>query len=741
MANKRDKILAIFIEESTEIIEQLETEIIALEDSPWDKSIINEIFRAVHTLKGNANSFNFTNLGGFVHYFEDLLDFFRDPNQALEDGLMDLFYEAYDIIKQVFEAESDGDKRKPDNYESVLNKIKSFLDKDNKSVKSIEPIVLDEVITKNEYHHDFYEDSDLKYFEVSHTTKVLNACSNGKKVYNIVMKFDNDLYLRGYNHILFFKLFSSIGDILLSLWSVNVPDIENFTSDDSYITRISLFLISDVPMEDVQDVFEFIAEDEEVGISVLDCNRFLEQDTKSEASEDLAQDFIDDNKEDNIESKQNVESSNSSNGNNGIEPPSNSNGNNNEEHPNNSEYNKISFTKSKSIRIESIKLDDLFDSIGELVIAQSYIDQNKQIRDLNNPEINQYLGMLNKITRLIQNKVMSLRMIPIRDTFFKMKRVTRDVSRKTGKEIELFLHGEETEIDKTMVDSLSEPLIHLIRNAIDHGIEDNSSKRLDHNKPFVGRVDLSAMHKGSNFIIEIKDDGRGIDFDKILEKAIEKGMATDNKEYTQHEIAQFLFLPGFSTAKEVTDVSGRGVGLDAVHQSIADIKGKVQVESELGVGSIFRIILPLTLAIIDGMSVRVEEQTFIIPTLAVVESFRAKDGEIQKAKGKGEFFNFRGEILPVLKLYDLLGLKQEQELNAEDSTLICIEHEKGRYILQVNELLGRQQVVIKPLNKQFKIQTISGAAIMGNGNIALILNIEGIRDWLDHTEGLNETNV
>jgi two-component system chemotaxis sensor kinase CheA len=398
---------------------------------------------------------------------------------------------------------------------------------------------------------------------------------------------------------------------------------------------------------------------------------------------------------------------------------------------NNSSNGSTAHSQAKTIRIESSKLDELFDSIGELVIAQSFIDQNEQIRGLNNLEINQYLSMLNKTTRLIQNKVMNLRMIPIRDTFMKMKRVSRDVSKKTNKEVELILSGEDTEIDKTMVDSLSEPLIHLIRNSIDHGIEETAQDRIDGGKVPIGKVFLSAMHKGSSFIIEIKDDGRGIDTTKILEKAIEKGIASSDESYTKEQILNFLLVAGFSTAATITDISGRGVGLDAVKQSIESIKGKLQIESTLGEGSVFRIILPLTLAIIDGLSVLVKDETFIIPTLSVVESFRAKKGDVQKAKGQGEFINFRGDILPVLKLGKLLGI-DDSELCVEETTLICIEHERGRYVLQVNELLGRQQVVIKSLSKRLaSIKEISGAAIMGSGEIALILNIEGVREWLD----------
>ncbi len=692
MSKVKDRIMQIFIEESSEIIQQLEKDLMLLEEKPSEKSIINEIFRGVHTLKGNANSFGFTKLGTFVHYFEDLLDFYRNPNHDLDKAIIQLIFDSYDIIKEVFEIEKEEIDELPQNYNEVLKQIKEVL-----KIDEAGEIILEEnkiqVVEKKHFHHNKFDIKEIELIENTTKEEIKGYINKNNYIYNIVMQFDNDLYIRGYNHTLFFKLFSNVGVVVKSFWYMdeNTPPLEIFDTEVSYIKKVSVYLSSQESIEEIQDVFEFIAQDDEVGVSIIDPKLFLE-DKLIETKKELASQSL------SLSTQNNNQSTN---------------------------------TSAKSIRVESSKLDELFDSIGELVIAQSFIDQNELIRSLNNLEINQYLGMLNKITRLIQNKVMNLRMIPIRDTFLKMKRVSRDVSNKTNKEVELVLSGEETEIDKTMVDSLSEPLIHIIRNSIDHGIEASKEDRIKANKDEIGKVHLSAMHKGSSFIIEIKDDGTGVNTKKILEKAIEKGIASADESYTKEEILNFLFYAGFSTATSITDVSGRGVGLDAVKRSIEAIKGKIQIESTLGVGTTFRIILPLTLAIIDGMSVRVKDEVFIIPTLSVVESFRAKKNDIQKVQGKGEFINFRGDILPIVKLAQLLEIDNEP-LNPEETTLICIEHEKGRYILQVNELLGRQQVVIKSLGKKLtSVKEISGAAIMGSGTIALILNVEGIREWLD----------
>lgn len=691
MIESKDRVIQIFIEESTEVIEQLESQLVILEEYPEDKSIINDIFRGVHTLKGNANSFGFFKLGGFVHYFEDLLDFYREPNNHLNSEVLQLVFDAYDIIQEVFEYEKEDRDEEPAGYHEVLNRIKNSLSNTKKEEQNEKSeVILDTLVQKQRFDHGTMCDPlEMNKMDEAILVKIKEQCAKDMQLFNVVMEFDSDIYLRGYNHTLFFKLFEEKGEVVQSFWYLDkdLPKIKEFNTDESYIKKISLYILSSLGIEEIEDVFEFIAEDNEVGVFLVDNNLQKEEKKEEEIPKET----------------------------NAVVAP------------------KVAHqtVQAKSIRIESVKLDELFDSIGELVIAQSFIDQNEKIRGLNDIEINQYLSMLNKTTRLIQKKVMNLRMVPIRDTFLKMKRVSRDVSKKTDKAIELVISGEETEIDKTMVDSLSEPLIHLIRNSIDHGIEENVEIRRSLGKSDIGIVNLDAMHKGSNFIIEIKDDGAGIDAKKILQKALSKGVASKEIEYTNEEIYNFLFAPGFSTAKEITDVSGRGVGLDVVKKAIEKLKGKIQVESEMGQGSTFRIILPLTLAIIDGLSVLVKNEIFIIPTLSVVESFRAGKGDIQKVRGKGEFINFRGEILPLIKLGELLEIDNEV-LHVEDTTLICIEHERGRYVLQVNELLGRQQVVIKSLSKKLaQVKEISGAAIMGSGDIALILNTEGVRDWLD----------
>jgi two-component system chemotaxis sensor kinase CheA len=315
-------------------------------------------------------------------------------------------------------------------------------------------------------------------------------------------------------------------------------------------------------------------------------------------------------------------------------------------------------------------------------------------------------------------------MVPIHDTFEKMKRVVRDASKKVNKEISLVVEGAETEIDKTMIDSLSDPLIHIIRNSIDHGIEDCGEDREKQRKSPIGKVTLRAYHKGGKIAIEISDDGRGINREKVLSKAIEKGLVSADEDLSDSQVFGLIMQAGFSTADVISDISGRGVGLDVVRTSIEKLKGKVEISSSKGKGSTFTILLPLTLAIIDGMLVESENETYIIPTLSVIESFIPQKDIVHSFKDQGEFVDLRGEMIPIIRLNEIL----ETSTNKPDiweSTLVCLENENGKFAVLVDDLIGRQQVVIKPLGQALSnIKEFSGSAVMGSGEIALILNIE-----------------
>jgi len=376
----------------------------------------------------------------------------------------------------------------------------------------------------------------------------------------------------------------------------------------------------------------------------------------------------------------------------------------------------------QSVRIETAKLDALVDMVGELVIAQTQVSSNTQIKD--DPKLAKNVGQVTKIVRDVQEVAMAMRMVPIGPTFQKMARLVRDVSRKAGKQVNLAISGEDTELDKNVIQQIGDPLVHMVRNAVDHGIETPEVRRAA-GKPEIGVVHLAASHQGGNIAIEIRDDGKGLDPAGLFRKAVEKGVVEPSAELSDQEIFSLIFAPGFSTAETVTDISGRGVGMDVVKRNIEQLRGRVDIRSERGKGSSFTICLPLTLAIIDGMVVRVGTERFIIQTITIEQSLRPTAKAITTVQHRGEVLNNRGRLIPLIQLGQLFGLTDRID---PCSAMVVIAHCEGRLIgLVVEQLIGQQQVVIKTLGERFeKLRGISGAAILGDGRVGLILEMSGL---------------
>lgn len=378
-------------------------------------------------------------------------------------------------------------------------------------------------------------------------------------------------------------------------------------------------------------------------------------------------------------------------------------------------------TKASSIRVSTEKLDNLMDTVGELVITQSQIQESAKALAHDNSPLERNLSQLARISKELQHTSMSLRMVPIGATFQKMGRIVRDVSRNLGKKIIFTTSGEETELDRNVVELIGDPLVHMVRNAVDHGIEDAETRKAA-GKDEIGRVELNAYHMGGSIVIDLKDDGKGMDPEKLLEKARSKGLVDEHESFTDEEIYKFIFLPGFSTAAQVTDVSGRGVGMDVVRQNIESLRGQVEISSNLGLGSVFTIKLPLTTAIIDGLLVRVGTERFIIPTLSVKVALRPEKKQIKTLQNKQEILDLRGQSIPIVRLHQRFEI--DDAVTDPCEGIVVIIETAGRPVgLIVDAMLGKQEVVIKSLgNALRKLQGIAGGAILGDGNIALILD-------------------
>jgi len=377
------------------------------------------------------------------------------------------------------------------------------------------------------------------------------------------------------------------------------------------------------------------------------------------------------------------------------------------------------------VKLDTQKLDVLVDLVGELVIAQSMVLQHPQVQTLNDRNLARFMRQLHGITTDLQRNAMSLRMVEIRGAFQKMNRLVRDLSGVQGKQVQLVLSGEETEIDRNIVEELGDPLVHMVRNSVDHGIE-MPEVRVAQGKPALGTVRLHAMHSGGGIVITISDDGKGLDQKRILAKAIQRGLIDADATPTEKEIFDLIFLPGFSTVDNITDISGRGVGMDVVRASISRLRGRVEVQSTLGQGSVVTIRLPLTMAIIDGMLIGIGTERFIIPSLSIRESFRPLPGVVATSQGRGEVVSVRGKLIPLVRLGDQLGIESTAK-DPCDGIIVVTQSESQPRGLLVDRLIGKQEVVIKSLGSAFKGQaSMSGAAILGDGLVALILDIENL---------------
>jgi len=378
----------------------------------------------------------------------------------------------------------------------------------------------------------------------------------------------------------------------------------------------------------------------------------------------------------------------------------------------------------EKIKVSTSRLDNLVNMVGELVIAQSMVTQAAEASLAPEHQLCQNVVQQGKMVRELQELSMMMRMVPIQGVFQKMARLVRDLCQKSGKKVDFVTEGEETELDRIVVDQIADPLVHMIRNSIDHGIE-SAEDRVAAGKDIKGRVKLRAHHQGGNVVIEIEDDGKGLNKEKILQKAISNGVVSANQELSDSEIFKLIFHAGLSTAAKVTEVSGRGVGMDVVKKNIESLRGKIEIDSTLGKGTIFTIRLPLTMAIIDGQIVRVGQENYIVPIVSIDSCLRPEEKQISTITGKAEMVMVHRQLVPMVRMYDLFGVSSDSQ-NPEESSIVVVEEDGKKGCLMVDELLGQQQVVIKSLGGIGAIKGISGGAIMGNGKISLIVDVPGL---------------
>lgn len=728
-----------FVSESNEHLDSCNGYLLMIEANPKDTDAINAVFRAFHTIKGVSSFLNLGVIRNLAHQAENLLDNARSGKIDLQGTAVDLVFASLDMMKQMIE-----------DLSMVLqgNPAKCTVTGYNQLIKNLELMTSgksDQVTTAKLPQEKALEKSRNEEEEYSIPMEtVLSELPRFLDEMNEYLETSDNLMLKiekeptdaeAINALfrVFHTLKGSSGFLCLKSMSRLAHKAENLFAkarDGEIVLSGTASDLTFATIDALKQMGEALrkvaAESGKHGISLPEFAN-LEQrienligkapslasqpSPQQQAPEEVPAAVKQEHPKHHAPAQHHVHTAAQPQTAAGIQPGA----------------PVVKNTLKETVKVDADRLDRLVDMIGELVIAETMVVQSDELKKITAPELLQTIAQLDKITRELQAMGMSLRMVPISGTFQKMARLARDLSRKINKDIDFVMAGEDTELDKSVVDSIGDPLVHMVRNAIDHGIEASSEERVAAGKPAKGRVDLRAFHKGGSIYIEVEDDGGGLRKEKILKKAIERGIISPEADLSDREIFALILEPGFSTAEKVTEVSGRGVGMDVVKRNIEALRGQVDIQSTPGKGSIFSIRLPLTLAIIDGMVISANSEKYIIPTLSIVMSVRVKSNALKSVQNKGRMLMLQGELIPTFELMSLLHSENEACSEEREVLIVIVEADGLKTGLVIDEILGQQQIVIKSLGSYLKgLPGISGGAIMPDGTVGLILDVGGL---------------
>lgn len=693
-----DEFISIFLSEANEIVEGLENDLVLLEDNKSDEDLLNKIFRSAHTLKSSAGTVGFTTMSELNHVAENLLEKVRSGKLDVTPKMITVLLEFLDTVKLMLQniIDGKGEADGVDNIESLKAKIKAIADgnEDIETVASPQP--------KKEIPKAEEPKEEVKEVKAEGTEK-----SGGSNVFHVDMSFKATIFDNGIDPLMFLNDLKAIGTIKnLKIDYSNVPTISALEDPYTCYTQFALDLETNSTIEQVQNIFLFVIDDNDINISDAKDGA---QEVKSSPQPEVAETKKEETQAEAPKETKQEEAKTEQAKPQAAAPKSAS----------------AKVQAPSTVRVDTRKLDSLMNLIGELVIAQSRIMQLTQSLDIDNG-LKEAVSSMDRTSRQIQEEVMNIRMMPVGPIFNQFHRYVRDLNLELNKEVKLVLKGETTEIDKNMLEQLSDPLKHIIRNSMDHGIEKTKEERIERGKPEFGTITMSAAHQEGHVVIEVSDDGNGLNKEKIYNKAIEKGLLSKDGKYSDAEIYRTIFSPGLSTAEKITDISGRGVGMDVVRANVEKMKGKIEIKSEEGKGSTFIIKLPLTLAIIEGITFALGEQIYIMPLISIIEQMKVKNEQIKPFEGKGEMIKIRDEYLPLIRLHKVFDIDTQVD-DIDNGIVVVVEAGYRRCAIFVDELLDQQQVVIKSLDSAFsKHSGISGGTILGDGRIALIIDIQGL---------------
>jgi two-component system chemotaxis sensor kinase CheA len=692
----------------------VEEGLLALEQHPEDLDLLNKIFRSAHSIKGTSGMFGFSAVAQFTHKMETLLDLLRNGQKIVTPIIADLLLKSTDCLKLLIDAAKTGSPVDDETVQRLTAELASA------SALGSQPPANATNGTKQA------------------SSPLLPAASPSPlHHYTIAWIPPEWLFQRGLDPLQIFKELADLGTLSqVTVDTTKLPELATMDPEKCYLSW-TMKLETAKDRQVVDAVFEFVREDSHL---VIEEREALSVKRKAQGVRRTTNDVDGDEPkplgailvETGVVSQETLDHALAQQKRVGeilieqhaVTPQQVEQALQKQKQQESAAQTKKSETTS--IRVDTDKIDKLINLVGELVITQSMLsDLGVRFEMSQMPVLLERMAQLEQNTREIQERVMGIRMLPIGTAFSRFPRLVRDLSAKAGKKIQLVLSGEETELDKTVIESIGDPLTHLVRNSADHGLE-APEERLDNNKPELGTIRLNAFHAGGSICVTVEDDGRGLNRDKILAKAIKQGLIAEDEKLSDEQIWPLIFKPGFSTAEKVTDVSGRGVGMDVVKRNIESLGGVVTIKTALGKGTIFTLKLPLTLAIIEGMTVRVGKETYIVPLLSILESIRPKAGAIHTVVGKGELIDVRNTYLPMMRLYEVFSLQPEFTDPAK-AILLILETEGEQVAVMVDEILGQQQVVIKSMEQNFhKVDGIAGATILGDGTVGFILDVRGL---------------
>jgi two-component system chemotaxis sensor kinase CheA len=714
----------VFFEECFEGLEAMESGLLDLNSGDIDSEVINTIFRGAHSIKGGSGTFGFNDVADFTHVMETLLDEMRDGRRKVTQPAVDVLLGSVDCLRAMLTA-IQGEEAVDS---AAVAKYKTALEIElHGSAKETAPIPPVTAQTEQES-------------EETATVAVADDAELTEQGWEIAFSPYLDLLKTGNDPVRLFRELAGLGEYTASVNTRDIPDFYELDPEECNLSW-TLKVFGDIPLNEINEIFSWVEGDCELDIRPLQKKSSQPAPLAKKSEPELAVPGIGPSSPVSAEAEA-VQAEAQAADHGAAQTPDTLRVDAAGEVSVNRRAGDSNALRvdtngevlvdrragaSSSIRVDTAKIDALINIVGEVVITQSMlglIGENFAMDQL--AQLKRGLAQLERHTRDMQQSVMNIRMLPINFVFSRFPRLVHDISAKLGKKIELKLVGESTEVDKAVVELINDPLVHLIRNSLDHGIE-MPVDRTAAGKPETGIIELKAYHRGGHIVIEIIDDGRGLDKNKLIAKAIEKGLIGENSVLNDKQAFELIFMPGFSTAESITDISGRGVGMDVVRKNIQALGGNIEIISDLGKGTTISIHLPLTLAIIDGQSVAVSDETYIVPLVSIIESVNITEDMLNKVAGKGETLRLRNQYIPIIRMHEIFNVQPKNKSKTTDGVIVVVERQGLLCGLFVDELLGPHQVVVKSLEANYRrVEGVSGATILGDGSVALILDVPGL---------------